>query len=426
MSYSYRRHYFEGRFGSLFYLNLQLSKLFRQTVPCETTVMKIPDILSKNTHTQHTTHNTQTQQTRTMLTDISNNKTMAKPTLIIELVPITTVGENMENEENNNVSVVSAKKIGAKKKPNLAQSSLKSVPTIPSCLEMALEMADKAAAVLATARNSAATMLQTLARGFAQHKVFKRIMRCTSFFVAPNNVDIKKLCNVEEHAMSIHASLQQKLNVVISNGFPGFYWNKNMKKVFIEMCELAAKNAAAAIAVATAQAEDDKAKASASVLLANHAKQLVEKAKSVESKAAEASIAEEEAKDIEAKKRLKSLSTMFQHSAERMKNKRLARRRTKKNLLTVKKTFNSVGRVRFVLSANKKAPHKSTLPSSVREQEVSTVRKAPRRLSSLPIPSSKSFKQQDLRAKLDEYKRKKKEKKEHDDMKLKKKKLWRC
>jgi len=421
-----------------------------------------------------------------MLTDISNNKTMAKPTIIIELVPITTVGENMENEENNNVSVVSAKKIGAKKKPNLAQSSLKSVPTIPSCLEMALEMADKAAAVLATARNSAATMLQTLARGFAQHKVFKRIMRCTSFFVAPNNVDIKKLCNVEEHAMSIHASLQQKLNVVISNGFPGFYWNKNMKKVFIEMrevaakkaaatkaaatnaaaavtmamsihaslqqklnvvisngfpgfywnknmkkvfiemCEVTAKNAAEAIAVATAQAEDDKAKASASVLLANHAKQLVEKAKSVESKAAEASIAEEEAKDIEAKKRLKSLSTMFQHSAERMKNKRLARRRTKKNLLTVKKTFNSVGRVRFVLSANKKAPHKSTLPSSVREQEVSTVRKAPRRLSSLPIPSSKSFKQQDLRAKLDEYKRKKKEKKEHDDMKLKKKELWRC
>ena len=421
-----------------------------------------------------------------MLTDISNNKTMAKPTMIIELVPITTVGENMENEENNNVSVVSAKKIGAKKKPNLAQSSLKSVPTIPSCLEMALEMADKAAAVLATARNSAATMLQTLARGFAQYKVFKRIMRCTSFFVAPNNVDIKKLCNVEEHAMSIHASLQQKLNVVISNGFPGFYWNKNMKKVFIEMrevaakkdaatkaaatnaaaavtmamsihaslqqklnvvisngfpgfywnknmkkvfiemCEVTAKNAAEAIAVATAQAEDDKAKASASVLLANHAKQLVEKAKSVESKAAEASIAEEEAKDIEAKKRLKSLSTMFQHSAERMKNKRLARRRTKKNLLTVKKTFNSVGRVRFVLSANKKAPHKSTLPSSVREQEVSTVRKAPRRLSSLPIPSSKSFKQQDLRAKLDEYKRKKKEKKEHDDMKLKKKELWRC
>ena len=306
---------------------------------------------------------------------------------------------NIENEENTHASVFDATKNGAI--PKMIQSS-KSVSTIPSCLEMALEMADKAAAATATKKHVAAITLQALARGFAQRKVYQRIMSCMNFFAAgkdtsAHDFDMETLC--KELAISIHLPLQQKINIVISGGFPGFYWNKNMKKVFVEIVAAAATRAEAA-----KQVEDDKAAAKA-----------------------------EEAREIEGKKRLKSLSIMFQQDSKRMKERRLRRDTAsssssfpppaKKNLLIVKKTFNSVGRVRLVLANKKKSSRSSPLTSSIPEQqEVPTVRKAPRRSSLLLIPSSK---QQDLRARLDEFKRKKKEKKEHDN-KLKKKKMWRC
>ena len=331
---------------------------------------------------------TRTLQNKKQMLATNNNMAIAKT---IELVPLTNKHKhmkttdsttlNIENEENTHASVFDATKNGAI--PKMIQSS-KSVSTIPSCLEMALEMADKAAAATATKKHVAAITLQALARGFAQRKVYQRIMSCMNFFAAgkdtsAHDFDMETLC--KELAISIHLPLQQKINIVISGGFPGFYWNKNMKKVFVEIVAAAATRAEAA-----KQVEDDKAAAKA-----------------------------EEAREIEGKKRLKSLSIMFQRSAERM---------NKKNSLTVKKTFNSVGRVRFVLT-NKKASRSSSSPltSSVPEQqEMPTVRKAPRRRSSpLFIPSSK---QQDLRARLDEYQRKKKEKKA-DDMKLKKKKMWR-
>jgi len=297
---------------------------------------------------------------------------------------------------------------------------------------MALAMADKAAAATAataTKKNVAATTLQALARGYAQRKPFQRIMCCPNFFaggedISEHDFDMEKRC--EELAISIHLPLQQKLNIVISGRFPGIVAAAATRAAAAKQFEDAAEIVAAAAtrAVAAKLAEDDATRAVAAKLAEDDAAAailLLEAAKA------------EEAREIEGKKRLKCLSRMFYQDSKRIKERRLRRDTAsssssfpppaKKNLLIVKKTFNSVGRVRLVLANKKKSSRSSPLTSSIPEQqEVPTVRKAPRRSSPLLIPSSK---QQDLRARLDEFKRKKKEKKEHDN-KLKKKKMWRC